>query len=146
VFIAVDFDGTIVQMDHAYDDLKAPLVFVPRAKEALAALKNAGHVLMLWSARSSPALLVDPKHDPLVAAGVRKIPLKQWRASLPVNLARHQQMIDFVNRELPGVFAVLNGGAQRGKPDVDLFIDDRMANPQTVGWANIERVYGERAA
>jgi hypothetical protein len=146
MFVAVDFDGTIVVQDgRPYEDVTTPLRFLPGAKEGLLALRRAGHVLMLWSARSSRALLYDPSHDPLVRAGVRRIDPRQWRASLPINRARHQQMLDFVRRELPDVFAVLDGGAGE-KPHCDLFIDDKAVRmgrgPGALDWAEVAELWG----
>jgi hypothetical protein len=145
----VDFDGTVVrQGDHAYDDLEAPLVFMAGAPQALASLRRAGHNLILWSARSSLWLLVDPRLDPLVRAGVRPANMKQWRKSLPVNRARYQQMLDFVARELPGIFDAIDDG-RGGKPHCDAFLDDRafrMGEDDMDGersWGDIAATYGE---
>lgn len=141
--IAIDFDGTIVSQDHAYADLTSPLEFIDGAKEGLLALKAAGHYLLLWSARASRALLVDPTLDPFVRAGVVPCDRKSWLASRHLHRARYEQMIEFVNRELPGVFDAIDDG-MAGKPSVDLFIDDKalaMRGPAT--WARIARQYGE---
>jgi hypothetical protein len=49
-------------------------------------------------------------------------------------------MVDFENRELPGVFAAIDDGAQ-GKPSpVDLFIEDRCGH--SVDWHEIAALYG----
>lgn len=147
MIIAIDFDGTLVQQDgRAYDDLDTPLVFLPGAKEGLLALKKAGHTLLLWSARMSAALLVDPSLDPLVRAGARRIDRSRWEASLSLNQARCQQMLDFVDRELPGIFAAIDDGAG-GKPQVDCFIDDRALRcgygPGGATWERITYLYGQ---
>jgi hypothetical protein len=141
--IAIDWDGTVVSQDRPYDDLVTPMEFIPGAKEGLLALKRAGHVLLLWSARASRALLYDPLLDPLVRAGAAPMDRRSWLASRHLHRARYEQMIDFVNRELAGIFDAIDDG-QCGKPLVDLFIDDRsmaMRGPAT--WARISRTYGE---
>ena len=117
--------------------------FVDGAKEGLLALKRAGHLLLLWSGRASRALLVDPLLDPFVRAGVCEANVKEWRESRWLHKARYDQMIEFVERELPGVFDAIDDGLA-GKPNVDLFIDDKamvMRGPAT--WARIARQYGE---
>jgi len=147
VIIAVDFDGTVVVQDgRAYDDIDSPLAFLPGAKEGLVALKAAGHTLLLWSARMSAALLIDPSLDPLVRANARRVNTDLWERSQPLNQARCQQMLDFVDRELPGVFAAIDDGAG-GKPQVDLFIDDKALRPGygpgAMNWSRIAYLYGE---
>ena len=147
MIIAIDFDGTIVRQDgRAYDDLDTPLEFLPGAKEGLLALKKAGHTLLLWSARMSAALLVDPSLDPLVRARVRRIDHVAWERSAPLNQARCQQMLDFIDRELPGIFAAIDDGAG-GKPQVDCFIDDKALRvgygPGAASWDRITYLYGQ---
>lgn len=119
---------------------------MPGAKEALVALRRAGHVLLLWSARMSAALLVDPSLDPLVRARVRRIDQTSWEHSLSLNQARCQQMLDFVERELPGIFAAIDDGAG-GKPQVDCFVDDKALRvgygPGAGSWARIAHLYGQ---
>jgi hypothetical protein len=126
VRIAVDFDGTIVERDHFYEDATSPLVFRPGAREALHALRRAGHTLLLWSSR--PARAVD---DPS-----------------PLNDARLRQMLDLVARELPGVFDDVVGGSE-GKPAVDLFVDDKAVRlGDDLGgfsWGDVARTFGEPA-
>ena len=122
---AIDFDGTIVEQNTAYDDVVTPLKFVPGAKETLLALRDAGHSLLLWSARASRALREDQMLDPLVKAGVE--PARDpagWEADRKLNEARYQQMLAFVEAELPGVFHAIDDGTA-SKPSVDMFVDDR---------------------
>jgi hypothetical protein len=143
VYIGLDFDGTIVTQERPYEDVTSPLEFVEGAREGLLALKAAGHVLMLWSARASRALLLDPSLDPLVRCGAKEVNRAAWEQSRHVHRARYDQMIDFVERELPGVFACIDDGLG-GKPLVDLFIEDKafvMRGPGT--WARLVRTYGE---
>jgi hypothetical protein len=145
MIIAVDFDNTIVAARHPYDDLKTPLQFLPGAKEGLLALKNADHVLLLWSARSSLCLRVDWRLNPLWASGTVPLDVDAWQENVALEEARYQQMLDFVAKELPGVFDAVDNGCM-GKPIVDLFIDDKAV--QSVGilgmnWQTIARTYGE---
>jgi len=146
MLIAVDFDGTIVRDDRPYEDVTTPLVFMPGAFEGLLSLKRAGHVLILWSARSNRALLFTPEWDPLVRAGVRKVNLERWESERSTHWARLFQMQRFIDRFLPGVFAVIDDGLQ-GKPCVDLFIDDRALRygfgADAIGWTGVATLYGQ---
>lgn len=138
MIIAVDFDGTVVE------DAKE-LALKPGAKEALAAMKRAGHALLLFSARANRALREDPNLDPLVRAGVRRVNQDAWNRSQPTNERRYQEMLDFVRKELPGVFAAVDDGKQ-GKPLVDLFIDDRAYHFGSDGfeWRELGIVLGSK--
>jgi hypothetical protein len=140
VLIAIDFDGTVVDATRPYDDVTSPLVFLPGAREGLLSLVRAGHVLLLYSARSNRALRFNPELDPLVQAGVRVVDELAWRAAQPVHEARYRQMCAFVAHELPGVFAAVDDGTQ-GKPMADLFIDDRAVGASS--WASIAAMLGE---
>ena len=124
MIIAIDFDSVIVSSNRRYADVRSPLKFMPGAKEGLASLKRARHTLLLWSARSNRALLEDPQLDPLVRAGITRVELPAWRAARPLHLARRDQMLTFVGKELPGMFDAIDDGLA-GKLVVDLFIDDR---------------------
>lgn len=145
MIFAIDFDGTVVQQKGAYDDTTTPLEFMPGARRTLFALKMAGHVLLLWSARASRSLLIDPTLDPLVRAGARIVNMDQWRKSQPINIARHRQMLDFVAKNLPGVFDAIDDGAA-GKPSCDRFIDDRAIGlgrgAGKLPWAELAELYG----
>lgn len=136
---AVDFDNTVVAQDHAYADLESPLNFLPGAREGLLQLKAAGHVLLMWSSRSSRSLLVDPMLDPLARTGARRVDRERWAKSFPVNLARFAQMLEFLERELPGIFSAVDDGAG-GKPQVDRFIDDKASE---IDWFEIAAIYGD---
>ena len=140
MLIAVDFDGTIVDDSHAYDDLKTPLRFLPRAKDAIVALKQAGNVLILYSGRANPWLLRNPEMDPLVLAGLRQVREGGWEARRAVNQARYLQMLAFVRKELPGAFSLVWEHA--GKPSADVFIDDRSAPFREGGWSVLVAMYG----
>ncbi len=140
--IAVDFDGTLVSDDREYDDLATSLVFLPGAKAALEALRRAGHVLILFSGRANRALREDWKLNPLW----RQDPtfdVPAWERDKSLNQARYEQMLAFVNLQLPGVFAFVDDGAQ-GKVSADLFIDDRALRFSfPIGWEEIAVTYGE---
>lgn len=121
--VFIDFDGTIVEQDHAYDDLETPLRFKPGASEGLRALKAAGHDLVLWSARSNPDIRAD---------GVGK--------------KRHAQMLVFVAKHLQGVFSSVDESKPSG---ADLFLDDRALrlgdDAFGANWSDVARMYGESA-
>lgn len=149
MIIAIDFDGTIVDQDHPYSDLKTPLRFVPHAREGLLALKRAGHTLVLWSARAAARLIEDPEADILVRSGVRKLDRKRWTASHAINVGRYHQMLDFVFAELPDVFDAIDDG-KGGKPEADLFVDDKALRvgygTTAVGWYQLAVMYGDPQA
>lgn len=144
--IAVDFDGTIVSQERAYDDLETPLEFLPGALEALLALKRAGHQLLLWSGRANRALRENIELDPFVRAGAAIVDRARWEASKPLHEARFQQMLAFVDAQLPDVFDAVDDGAAGGKPMVDLFIDDRAMRygdgGESLDWMDIALRYG----
>jgi len=146
MLVAIDFDGTIVSDDRPFEDVTTPLRFMPGAREALYALKRAGHTLILWSARTNRALLFTPEWDPLVRAGVRKPHLATWEREKPLHWKRLRQMGRFVARHLPGVFDVIDDGLQ-GKAHADLFIDDRAlrygVGAESVGWNGVAMLFGE---
>ena len=60
--------------------------------------------------------------------------------------ARYDQMVAFVGRELPGVFDAIDDGAG-GKPNVDLFIDDKCLRfgrgMHAAGWRELAHWYGD---
>ena len=140
--IAIDFDGTIVEQDKPYDQTDGLFHFTPGAKAALLRLKAAGHLLLLWSARASLHHRFDVTLDPLFTAQpwAPKDPVKFYAA----NQARFDEMIAFVARELPGVFAGVDDGTC-GKPTVDAFIDDRALRLGGSGlsWAEIAELHGD---
>lgn len=155
----IDFDGTIVKDDRPYNDVTTPLEFIEipdeghvgydaktqraipfTTRDALVRLKDAGHKLVLWSARASPRLTKDPRLD-LVWGKQRRPPRddKDWRARLRVNRARHQQMIQFVNDHLEGIFDAVDDGTIPGKPSFDVLVDDKAAGG--LDWGAILRRY-----
>lgn len=124
MILAIDFDGTIVSQDRDYDDLKTPLQFMPGALDALRAMKKAGHILIVNSARSRLSLREDWRLNPLWIGGHVPFSEERWVKSLPINQARYQQMLDFVTEHLNGIVDCVDDGRQ-GKIHADLFIDDR---------------------
>lgn len=142
---AIDFDGTIVEDDQPYDDLVTPLRFKQGAKEALLALKQAGHMLILWSRRASPDLRWDWRHNPLWAKDP-DFDVENWEANRELNQARFRQMLDFVELELPGVFVVDYGTS--GKVQADVYLDDRALKMGGgylgATWDVVRKWYGEK--
>lgn len=142
--ISIDFDGTIVRALNPADPL-SELELEPGAVDGLQSLKSAGHALLLFSARSNRAIRVDPFADPLVRNGVKKVDMAQWQKDAMVAQARYDQMLEFVEKYLSGIFDGIDDG-QQGKPTVDLFVDDkgkmfRLKNPEK-SWRKISRKYG----
>jgi hypothetical protein len=145
MIIAIDFDNTVVEQDGNYADLETPLRLKPGAMAALTSLKAAGHILLLFSARANRALVGEtPDIDPLHRAGV--VNRAQRPASLCLNTARFNQMVCFVEEKLPGIFDAIDDGLQ-GKPNADLFIDDKAITfgPLGMNWQGIAARYGETA-
>ena len=144
--IALEFDGTVVREDRPYDDVTTPLKFMQDAREAIAALKAAGHFLIISSGRSSPALLIDPNLNPLVRAGVWNVDPVRWEASRGINQARLAQMIDFVESELAGLIDCIDDGSA-GKVSADLYIDNRGLRlgigPGALSWREVALLWGE---
>ena len=140
--IAVDFDDTLITSTASWETVFPPvLAWIPGAREGLLALQRAGHVLVLYSARANRASRFNPDLDPLLPSMT-----DEQRRELQVRSeALYRQMVGFVAREVPGVFAYVDEGAQ-GKPRVDLFIDDRAVQVSgQYSWASIVRRYGESA-
>lgn len=143
MIFAIDFDNTVVEQDGAYDDLTTPLKLKPGALAGLISLKDAGHILLLYSARANQALITNAPHvDPLHRWGV--VNRKQGAQSLRLNRARFDQMVEFVEKNLPGIFDAIDDGIQ-GKPNADLFIDDKAVTfgPLGLNWGQIAARYGE---
>lgn len=139
MIIAVDFDGTVV-CEQPWDYL-GPLRLQPNVQHALYSLKNAGHSLLLYSARANRSLQAEPSLDPMYRAGVISFPRNRQTAVLAQT--RFTAMVDFVERELPGVFDAIDDGRQ-GKPNADLFIDNRAINfgPFGMDWSEIAGCWG----
>ena len=144
MIIAVDFDGTVVRQDNRdYKDVETPLELVEYAEYGLKALKRAGHTLVLWSARASPALVNDWRFHPVWVRYEKEPPW--WAASREVNQARYNQMVEFVRERLPGIFDAIDAGTA-GKMPADLYIDDKaraFAPGQGAGWLRLVHEFGE---
>lgn len=142
MIIALDFDGTLVERG-VYADTTSPLQLKPGAREALAAMKQAGHHLVLWSGRANRSLMYLPEFDPLVRAGV--IGDASTDETRQLHADRYRQMLAFVASELPGVFDAVDDG-RCGKLEADLYIDDRaiqFGGANGSNWADIAALYGE---
>lgn len=145
MIFCIDFDSTVVvQEGRDYEDIDTPFEFMPNAQAGLHSLKKAGHILLLYSCRANRALRIDPELDPLVRAGVKKINMTWWEFNQELNQARYEQMIGFVNAELPGVFDAIDDGEQ-GKPSADVYLDDKAIRlgPGAQTWASVADIYGE---
>lgn len=142
MIFAIDFDGTIVEVGR-YDDLVTPLRLKPGARRGLASLKNAGHVLVLWSGRANRSLMYLAEFDPLVRAGIRSD--ASTDASRQLHADRYRQMLEFVAAELPGVFDAVDDG-RCGKFEADVYIDDRtvtFGGTRVSSWSEIAVLWGE---
>ena len=147
MFVAVDFDDTVVsQAGRDYGDVTTPLRFMPGAREGLAALKRAGHTIILSSARANRAIRENPRLDPLVRAGSRRVNWNDWPAIQKVAEARYRQMVEFVDRQLAGLIDAIDDG-QVGKVTADLYIDDkalRVGHGVTaMNWRLIATTFGQ---
>lgn len=140
MLIAVDYDNTIVEGEWPYDAVAGVPPLRPGALEGLRALKRAGHVILLWSARANRALLFSRWHDPLHRAGFQSVAPRHWKAALDVHWARWFQMLRHVDGELRGLIDAVDDG-QQGKPCADLFLDDHTpAGP--IDWNEIAHRFG----
>lgn len=146
MLIAVDFDGCLVEDDRDYEDLVTPLELKPGAREALYAMRRAGHTLILCSSRSNLALRQDWRLNPLWRLAIVPFSLHRWEQSLQTNQRRFEQMVTFVNASLPDVFACIDDGTQ-GKVSADLYIDDKaLRYGELLTWEEIGHSYGIPAA
>jgi hypothetical protein len=140
--ICVDFDGTLISNNRPWDDIEVPLELLPGALAGLKALKAAGHTLLLYSARANRALMYMPEFDPLVRSG--DVSGSRFDRTKQIAADRFRQMQEFVELELPGIFDGIDDGRQ-GKPDADLFIDDKAVTfgPRGMNWRQIANIYGD---
>ena len=141
MIICVDWDGTIVEQDRPFGELEKDLKLIDGAKDALESLKRAGHTLILYSGRANRANRLDWKLNPGYLSGAIPFDVKAWEKARPMHEELYEEMLDFVAKELPGIFAYIDDGGQ-GKPSCDLFIDDK--NIEFHGdWAEIAFQYGD---
>jgi len=145
MIIAVDFDGTVVRRRRRSSELE----LMPDVEMGLAALKAAGHTLVLVSSRANLARRKNATLNPLF--------IRRGSASDSANedrdrhLAekRYQNMLTFVAERIPDMFDAIDDGGQ-GKVEADLYIDNRAVNfcsvgsgPSSMDWADIGETYGD---
>lgn len=134
MIIAVDFDSVATRIG-------PDLLCIAGARESLAALKKAGHVLLLWSPRTNRARQHLAEFDPLVRAGVTGD--AQDDASRASWAAADREMRAFVDEYLAGYFDAIDDGRQ-GCPCVDLWVMARSVSvTDRAGWAALSGLYGE---
>lgn len=145
--VVVEFDGVVVRPQRG----GKPLELVPGVEDGLAALKAAGHTLLLYSARANRAARHDPFLDPLVRVGAVKPDRKNQERDEALAEQRYHEMIRFIEAELPDFFDAIDDG-QQGRPWAQLYIE----SPRTIvldtvggdgehsmGWDDIAEVYGD---
>lgn len=142
--IAIDFDDTIVKQNKPYAQTDGKFDFMPGAKVGLYELANAGHRLLLWSARASLHLRKNWRLD-LFRSKPPRSDEEGMKAYYALNEARFVEMVNFVDVQLPGVFfAVCQGNGS--KPSVDLFIDDKALHfGGGNGWPEIAANLGNKS-
>lgn len=143
MIICVDFDGCVVRQA-AFNASWAELELVHGAKDALIAMRNAGHILVLYSSRANRALRVDPSLNPLVRDGIIRVDRERWAKEESTYQQRYETMLEFIADQLPGVFHAIDDGSQ-GKPDADLFLEGLGRTMDTHGsaWRRVMHAYGE---
>jgi hypothetical protein len=126
-------------------DLKTPLVFMPGADLVLRLLKASGHVLILSSGRSNLALREDWQRNPLWAKRLEPFDQVKWAKEKIIHQARYDQMLDFIDKNLPDVFAYIDNGNQ-GKISADVYLDDKAIRMNggwlSLDWPAIGSIYG----
>lgn len=115
--LGIDFDGTLVK------EGASPPQWRKGAQEGLRKLKEAGHKLVLFSARLTPRHEVEPGPAGRMEAS------EFWRTGfvprdVEQSWSRYDEMREFLSHWLCwDIFDVVWQGA--GKPPCDYFIDDR---------------------
>lgn len=145
MIIGIDFDGTLIEQSDDFDN--GDLRLLMHAREALQALKRAGHILIVHSGRANLAHREDWKLNPLWRDGVVPFDESRWAKNRPLFEARYQAMVAFVKKELAGLIDAIDDGRQ-GKPSVDLWIDDRAIGRfgVDIDWRDIVQWYGEESS
>ncbi len=127
MIIAIDFDGTLVTGPMPRG---RALRWVAGARDALAALLDAGHDVIIYSCRSNPDVCPPWMMEQMT----------EWLSSHGFLRARHE-----------GSLTISTGG----KPLADLYIDDRAVRLSPVNangafggstWAEIRSYYGVEGA
>src|SRR5271165_4211526 len=98
MIFAIDYDGSVIS--------GSPPRLAPGCREALLALKKAGHTLLLFSSRNNRARRFNQNLDPLIAAGVTRAVQdpKTLERLQHYSQAMYRHMTKVVNQHLPGVF------------------------------------------
>ena len=145
MIISIDFDRALAA-PHSYDAVDVRLR--ASAVRALAALRKAGHVLVLTSPRANLSLRVDPELNPLVRAGVVRIDRGTWESSRGVHSARFKTMLEAI-KPVGHLFAAVDDGGQ-GPLLVDLAVTgDLVINGRSMAveprraWAELAITYGD---
>lgn len=140
MIFAIDFDGVIVPDGYPLDAKN--LVLLPGVKNGLLKLKKAGHILLLYSARSNKAAMINSEFDPLVRAG-KVQPASDKTRNITAN--KYREMVIFIEEKLPDIFDAIDDGRQ-GKPYADVYIDNkaiRFGGSFGLKWDQIADIYGE---
>lgn len=139
--IGIDFDGTLVSEERPYEDTDTPLVWLPGARDGVLSLHAAGHTLVLFTSRASPARLSGANiYCAILLEDFAPPSLSQG----DIHVQRFLQCVDFILREVPDVFSAVTSD----KNDLDLIIDNKALRfgrgPTAVDWREIAWAYGER--
>lgn len=138
MIISVDFDGVVIDAQEGAPSMRAG------AREGLLALKRAGHVLILSSCRANMALRADWRLNPLWTSGAVPFVEESWAEGRDHWEAAYQEMLAFVDKELPGVFDAVDPGMQ-GKVLADFYLDARAFRMGNSGWRDVGMMLGESA-
>lgn len=142
MIVCVDFDGTVVDRPPDPGDASESLRVRDDARMGLHALKEAGHTLILSSCRANTAQRVDWRRNPLWRNRLAPFDEVRWAEERGAWEASYRRMVDFVARELPGVFDCVDDGEQ-GKVLADLYVDDKAFRVGFGGWVAVAESYGE---
>lgn len=145
MIICVDFDGTVVEPVKSHGNPDEVLVLRRGAERALRSLKEAGHKLVLSSARSNAAHRINWRLNPLWAEKTVAFDVGRWEKNREYWEAAHELMVRFVEANLPGVFDAVDEGLQ-GKVVADVYLDDRGFRMGRKSWGEVEMLYGVQRA
>ena len=142
MIFCIDFDGTVIEQPKSPGDPAEDMQLRPGAARVLLALRQAGHILVLSSARSNPAHRLDWRLNPLWTSGAVPFDERAWERSQPFWEAAHQLMLKFIDTYLPDVFHAVDEG-QQGKVVADVYLDDRGFRMGRRSWAEVEMLYAQ---